>query len=155
MIYKAGHPPAGKSGAALPATWPPILADGLFPRVLALSVALTEIIGGGLVLVGWVTRLASFGLACVMLGAIWLDQIGPQWQTGALVLGFLPPYDPFDIKAWTPLLWQFALVCGSLSLLAGGSGRLAIDWAFGSGAAPVAKPTPVGQSAAKAPKGAA
>lgn len=159
-IYKCAFPEVDKSGKAqpvsppanVPGIWPRLLGDGPFPRFFALAVALSELIGGALVLIGLFTRWAGLVLAGVMAGAMWLDQIGPAWQTGSLVLGFLPGYDAYDPKAWAPLLWQWALCFMCLALALSGSGRLGVDWALGGWSqtpvrAPSNQPGPAAPSA--------
>lgn len=106
---------------------PSIIATGSWPVWLAWSAALTELIGGLLVLFGFFTRLAALGLAGVMAVAIWLTQIGPAIQTGNSTLGFLPSHQPYDIAAWQTLLWQLCLLCAALSLLFAGAGGLSMD----------------------------
>jgi len=98
-----------------------------WPVHSAWAVGLTELIGGGLILLGLLTRLSALGIAGTMAGAIWLTTIGPHMQTGQAVAGFLPPHDAFDIQAWMGAYWQFALLMCSLALFCTGSGTLSID----------------------------
>lgn len=121
--------------------WPARLAEGKWPVYAAWAAALTELIGGCWLLLGLFTRFAAAGLAGVMLGAIWLTQVGPAMQTGQTYLGFLPRYAIFGANdcgtpLYTMLLWQFTLLCGALSLFFSGAGTLAIDRALFGGGSP-------------------
>lgn len=109
---------------------PTIIATGAWPVWLAWAAALTELLGGFLVLFGLFTRLAALALGGVMLVAIWLTQIGPAMQSGVTTLGFLPPHPPFDVAAWQTLLWQLSVLCASASLFFAGPGGLSMDRAI-------------------------
>lgn len=109
---------------------PSIVATGAWPVWLAWAAALSELIGGLLVLFGLFTRLAALSLAGVMLVAIWLTQIGPAIQSGSATLGFLPPHPAFDVSAWQTLLWQFSLLGAAASLFFAGAGGLSMDRAI-------------------------
>lgn len=126
-LHAAAHPLPSTDGTQPPALWPMRLAQDATPVYLAWAVALTEVIGGVLLLVGFMTRLSALGIALIMLGAIWLDQIGPAVQAGTTVLGFLPDRPPFDTEAWRPLLLQFTLLMTALAVVLAGPGTLAID----------------------------
>jgi uncharacterized membrane protein YphA (DoxX/SURF4 family) len=94
-----------------------------------------EVVGGLFVLVGLLTRLAGFSLACTMLAAMWLTQIGPAMQAGRTVLGFIPDHPPFATDAagnpmFAMLLWQLSLLCVGLSLTFSGPGLLSFDRAL-------------------------
>jgi uncharacterized membrane protein YphA (DoxX/SURF4 family) len=113
--------------------WPAFLGKGAWPMYQAWMVSLTEMIGGALVLVGLFTRLASVMLVFVMLGAMWLTQIGPAIASGQTVLGVLPNHDAYDVRAWMPFFWQLALMGGALALTLSGAGSLSLDrWLGGS-----------------------
>ncbi len=115
------------SGANHMATWPGALGSGHWPKYQAWAVSLIELIGGIFLLVGLATRLASLLLVGVMLGAVWLTQIGPAIATGQTTLGFLPNHNAYDVQAWMPFFWQLALLGGCLSLLLAGPGSLSLD----------------------------
>ncbi len=110
--------------------WPPSMASGSTPVYLAWAVAITELVGGLCMLLGMLTRLAALGVAGVMLGAMWLTQIGPAVQSGKTTLGFLPDYAAFDGEKWEPLLFQFVLCAAALALAFCGPGRLSLDTAL-------------------------
>jgi len=130
VMDRAANPPLDAESNQPEPFWPGALAGKPWPNVLAWSVALTELIGGVLMLVGLFTRLGALGLASVMVGAMWLTQIGPAMQSGDTVLGFLPNYPAFDPGAWMPLMWQFSLLAASLAVFLLGSGAIGIDRAL-------------------------
>ena len=111
---------------------------------LALAAALTELIGGILVLVGLLTRFSAFGLTNVMLVAMWLTGFGPAIQSGSTRLGFLPDYPWFGSDQWTLLLFQFSLCGAALALVFAGPGTLSMDRLLlgGSRKAPPPPPPP-------------
>lgn len=129
--------------------WPSWAASGSWPKYLAWAVALTELLGGVCVLVGFLTRLSAFGLAGVAAGAIWLTQVGPAIQQGKTVLGFIPSHPAWGVDAagsalYSHLLWQVALLAMSLALMGMGSGAMALDRAlFGASNPPPPRPRPV------------
>jgi putative oxidoreductase len=131
MLHGAANPPPVDAGAAPKMRlWPPALADGSKPVYLAWAVAITELGGGVFLLLGLLTRAAALGVGVVMLGALWLTQIGPAIQSGSARLGFLPSYDAFDGEKWQPLLLQFALGAAAFALMFLGPGRLSLDAAL-------------------------
>jgi uncharacterized membrane protein YphA (DoxX/SURF4 family) len=125
-LWRAAHP-QGTDGAAPAALWPGPLAEGHRPVWLAWAVTATEAGGGACILIGLLTRFWSVGVAVVMLGAMWLTQIGPAVQAGDTWLGFLPRRDPLDVAAWQGLWVQLALLMSALALAALGAGRLSLD----------------------------
>lgn len=107
--------------------WPKALAGGLWPKGLAMLVVGIELLCGFGALVGLLTRTSGFLLGCLMLGAVWLDQIGPAIQSGATTIGFLPAHGVWDTAAWRPLMWQLALMSMGFALACVGSGVLSVD----------------------------
>lgn len=101
---------------------------------LAYAAAITEIVAGLFLLVGLFVRVSAFSLAGVMLGAIWLTEIGPAIQAGTARLGILPGYGLWDVGAWKTILWQLSLLCSALALVFTGPGALALDNALFPGA---------------------
>lgn len=140
-LSKAANPPAGR-----PALWPRVLDQSPWPVALAYAAALTEVLAGFLALTGLLGRFAGFALAVVMLNAIWLDQIGPAIQAGQTSFFILPAYPAFDVNAWRPLLWQFALLMLACGLACTGSGGMSLDRMVGGGGSgggkPASKPKP-------------
>lgn len=131
-IDGAAHPADG--GRAI---WPKSLARGKQPAWIAWAVALVEIAGGALALVGALARIAGLALGGVMVGALWLTSIGPFLLGGQSGwAGFLPPMA--DFAAWQTFLLQLTVFCAATALLFAGGGALSVDrLVFG---APGAKP---------------
>ena len=148
-VSKAGDPPVDASGKRPQATWPSILATPLWAKTQAQAVLVTELLAGAFVLLGFVTRWSSLALGGVMLGAIWLDQLTPAMQSGATIWGVLPAHAPFDVRAWTPLAWQCALLAAALSLAISGAGRLSVDLALSARARVAPAPTTGARSAGR------
>lgn len=147
LLRNAADPGTDDKGVAKMKLWPPALAQGQWTRWLAVTVMLTELVGGGLVLVGLFTRLWGFLLAGTMMGAMWLTLIGPAIQSGNTRLGFLPAdLGPFDM-GWMKWFWVFGLVMSCLALWCSGSGA----WSLDSVMTP-SKPSGGGRPAAAPPK---
>lgn len=114
--------------------WPKFLSTPSWMERMAWAAALTEFIGGVLILLGLLTRFAAFGLLSTMLTAMWLTQIGPSIGAAGSFLGFLPNPEMADPTKWNStesglmvVLWQFTLACVSLGLMLSGAGRLSMD----------------------------
>ena len=130
-VHRAAHPtpdPFAKPSSS--SYWPKFVGDGLWPKWIAIAVLIAEIGGGLMLLLGLFTRLAALAAAAVMLGSIWINQIGPAINSGQTLLGFLPAHDPWDTPAWMPLGWKLALLACALALLMLGCGVLALDRAI-------------------------
>lgn len=127
LVARAASPPRAEDGSARMALWPASLGQGSWPVRLAWAAAVTELVGGALLLLGLFTRLWGVALAGVMVVAIWLTEIGPAMQSGTTHLGFLPAYDWFNPGAWNRLWLQSCCLVMALSLAALGSGRLGLD----------------------------
>lgn len=138
-IHSAAYPGFDADGVDKMPLWPPALANARWPLHIAYAVSITELAGGLLLLLGLFSRLSALGIAVVMLGAIWLTQIGPAIQSGDTAFGFLPNHGPFDSDAsgnsvWQLLLWQFSLFAAAAGVLFLGAGGLSLDRIiFGSG----------------------
>ncbi|HZW08735.1 MAG TPA: DoxX family membrane protein [Phycisphaerales bacterium] len=147
LLHRAIHPGLDpEDSSPRRQLWPDIdrtLDYDPWPVWAARAVALTEVIGGILVAIGLLTRLAALALAGVMLGALWLTTIGPAIQSGNTVLGVLPDYPRFD-PAWQTPLMQFIVLCMALALFFAGPGTLSLDRLLLGGPArtPPAKPAP-------------
>lgn len=109
---------------------PAALGQRPWPVVLAWGAAITELVGGAMILVGLFTRFWALGLAAVMGVAMWLTQFGPAIQAGTTQLLFLPAYPAKDLQAWMPLFWQFSLFCSAMAVLFLGAGALSLDGLF-------------------------
>ncbi len=128
LTYAAAHPVAAEAGGTPPPPiWPEWAARGRWPIVIAWFAAITEVVAGVFVLVGLLTRLSALAIAGVMLTAMWLTELGPAIQSAQTILGFLPKHDPWDIAAWSTLLWQVALLGASVGLCFAGPGALSLD----------------------------
>lgn len=141
VVHRASRP-ADDTPPPRRAILPRILGEAPWPKALALALVAAELGGGICVLIGLLTRLSALALAGVMLGAMWLTQIGPNAMNGTAALGFLPPYPAFDTDAWRPLLWQFALFCSAMALAFSGAGALSIDRMLTAFRAPSPAPAP-------------
>jgi len=121
---------------------PAFFGQGVWPVRLAWIAAMTELVGGVFVLLGFLTRLSAIGLGVTMLTALWMTAIGPVVIFGApSSFGFLPAVDDFAVGAWQTWLWQFALLGVSGSLLLAGPGALSADrFLLGRRAAKRARP---------------
>jgi uncharacterized membrane protein YphA (DoxX/SURF4 family) len=129
-IHSAANPRPTETNEAPMRIWPYALGQGSWPVYQAYAVAFTELVGGACVLLGLMTRLWAFSLAGVMLGAIWLTEIGLAIQSGNTVAGFLPNRDAFSPGEWQRLLFQFSLLMSSLALVFLGAGRASLDYAL-------------------------
>lgn len=141
-VQGAGKVPAD-SKAAFP-LFPPQVTEGQWPLYQAWAVALTELIGGFLVLTGLLTRFASFCIAGVMLGAIWLTEVGPAVQSGNALFFILPANRETFGGDWNTLIIQCSMLAMALNLLFAGAGGLSMDRAI-SGRPVVSKPKPAPQ----------
>jgi|SRR5579872_2872333 len=109
--YRKTFAPAGAkgSGAALRET---IAAGGLpAPALLAKTVALIELIGGGLLVLGLATRIAAVPLGFTLLVAI----VGFKWKEG-----FQGGWD-----------WPLSVLASTIALFVLGAGALSIDHLIG------------------------
>lgn len=125
LLVSSAHPTDGGKPR-----WPAAWSNGRWPVYFAHLAAWTELVCGALVLVGFLTRLAAFGLACVMLNAIWLTSIGPVvlGPSGTASLwGFLPPINNFEMGPWSTFLLQWALCMAALALVFSRAGWLSLD----------------------------
>lgn len=128
-LHTAAHPVATPETPAPKAIWPPALASGRLPIIMAYLVVAAELGGGALILIGLCTRVAAFSIAGVMAGAMWLTQFGPAIQSGKAVYGILPNHAAFG-PDWMPLMFQFSLFCAALALMCTGPGYMAADHAL-------------------------
>lgn len=127
MIYRAAYPGTDAAGRAVISTWPGALAGGNAPVVLAWAAAMISVVGGGLILIGLLTRAWASLLVIVVFVSTWLTQLGPAIQSGRTRLGILPDYPLFSTTDWQVLLWQFTLLMAAVTLTLAGSGAWALD----------------------------
>ncbi len=130
-VHRAAHPipdPFAKSPTT--SYWPAFIGDGLWPKWIALAVLVAEVGGGTMLLLGLFTRLAALAAAGIMLGSLWINQIGPAISSGKTLIGFLPARDPWDPSLWMPIGWQLSLLACALALVCLGCGALSFDRAI-------------------------
>lgn len=127
LMHASSFPSLGENGQTKPSIWPLWAGEGAWVVALAWAAAVTEVVGGGFLLFGLLSRFSALGLAGTMLVAIWLTELGPAIQSGDTLLGFLPNRSVFDIKAWQTLLWQCALLAMAASVFLTGPGALSVD----------------------------
>ncbi|MBL8745864.1 MAG: DoxX family membrane protein [Phycisphaerae bacterium] len=126
LLHRASHPtdPAKQ-------LWPTALAENGTLRMFAWLAAITEVAGGALVLFGFLTRIASLGLASTMVVALLLTTVGPAVVSGDGFLGFLPKPGMSHAEgagaAWSTLMFQWTLLTASLGLMFAGAGALSLD----------------------------
>ncbi|MEM8756245.1 MAG: DoxX family membrane protein [Planctomycetota bacterium] len=142
LIDGAANPAPDAEGNPGLRLWPSVLADGKLPVYFAWGAAVSELVFGAMVLVGFFGRLSALPLAGTMLVAAWLTVIGPAIQSGNALLGFLPA-GLFDLKpfvgggvtyAYSTFLWQIALLVMALAVVLIGPGAVSIDrMLFGAG----------------------
>lgn len=146
LLHASAHPAPNEDGTARMALVPAWAADSKVPGlgmatpvVLAWVAAITEIVGGGMLLVGFMSRLWALGIVGVIVTAIWLTTIGPAIQSGTAFLGFLPGHSHIFAftehgYAYTKEFWQMALACMSLAVMLAGPGAISVDGLlFGGG----------------------
>jgi uncharacterized membrane protein YphA (DoxX/SURF4 family) len=126
MMHSASQP--DEHGRRL---WPERLSSPSTIKVMCWVAALTEFLGGALVLVGFLTRVWSLALAGTMATAMLLTTIGPAVLSGVGFLGFLPAPMLEEqsrwVGAWTPLLFQLVLMLMALGVALSGPGAVSID----------------------------
>lgn len=134
-ITDAAAPKADDTGKTPMPLLPAAVNQGRWPVYLAWAAALSELVGGTFLLLGFLGRLSGFMIAGVMATAMWLTQIGPAIQAGNARFGFLPAHGFWDTNAagvphyMTPL-WILMLLCASMAVVVLGSGALSIDSLF-------------------------
>lgn len=145
------HAGASREESGSRRLWPASWSVGRYPVWFARAAAYTELIGGGLMLLGFFARFAGLALTCVMLVAIWLTSVGPNLGATGAFLGFLPPTPAPGASAeaaqqamgaWQTLMLQITTLACALGVFLSGAGALSLDAFVFSG-----KPGP-----SKAPK---
>jgi uncharacterized membrane protein YphA (DoxX/SURF4 family) len=132
MISKAADPGLTADSQPITPIMPAKLANRPWPKVLAWSAAITELVAGGFLILGLLTRLSAFSTFFVMLVAMWMTQFGPAaLHTNDAILGFIPRADDlFSPAAYGQLFWQLALATMSLAVVFLGSGAIGLDRLF-------------------------
>lgn len=121
----AADPVAREDGRRPIRLWPKAIGNGQWPARLAWAVALTELVGGALVLVGFLARIASLGLVGVMLGALWLATLGPAINAPKSFLIILPELSAF--QAWQSFALQMCALACAFGVATLGAGWLSVD----------------------------
>ena len=125
LVHASANPDEGKMPL-----WPDAIAGGKLPVYTAWAAAVSELVFGAAILLGFFGRLSSLPIAGTMLAAMWLTQIGPAVQSGDALLGFLPQ-GVFEIGPggyiYAMILWQLALFVMALAVLLIGPGAVSID----------------------------
>lgn len=134
MLKARSQPPPDKPNIA--PLVPPALGRGSTPLYLAWGAAITEFLAGAMLLVGLFTRLAALSLACVVLVAAWLTQIGPAVAGGTAMLGFLPDHPWHNVSGYATLWLQLSLFMMAMAVVFIGPGGLSLDGAFASSPGP-------------------
>ncbi len=127
LLHRASHPEEGRGSV-----WCSRMSSPGWVTSLAWLAALTECVGGVLILIGLLTRIWALGLAMTMVVAMATTTIGPAMQSGGALLGFLPALrldEPGGawVRAWRPWLFQLSLLMSCLALVCTGAGALSID----------------------------
>ena len=145
-LYNASHPDEGRGRL-----WFEKLSSSGWVGSMAWLAAITEFVGGVLLLLGLMTRFWALGLATTMVVAMTLTTIGPTVQSGQTFLGFLPPLrldEPGGawVGAWMPWLFQLSMLTSALALVCLGSGAISLDRRVFGGKHPA---HPAGSSSAR------
>ncbi|MFG0247150.1 MAG: DoxX family membrane protein [Phycisphaerales bacterium JB052] len=129
MISKAADPGLTEDSQPITPIMPTKLATGNWPKLMAWAAAITELVAGGLLILGLLTRLSALSTLTVMLVAMWMTQFGPAaFHSSDAILGFIPRADDlFSPAAYGQLLWQLALASMSLAVVFLGSGAIGLD----------------------------
>ena len=133
LLKKSSVPPNPNTMAI----WPSWAAAGSWPVTFAWAAALGEFVCGAAILVGLFTRLSALSVVAIMLGAMWLTELGPAIQAGKTFLYLIPTREAgelFSIPVWQRWFWQLAMMCSAAALAMLGPGPLSLDHiVFGSG----------------------
>lgn len=129
MISKAADPGLTPDSQPITPIMPAKLASRPWPKLLAWTAAITEIVAGAFLILGLMTRISALSTFFVMLVAMWMTQFGPAaFHTNDAILGFIPRADDlFSPAAYGQLFWQLALASMSLAVVFLGSGAIGID----------------------------
>lgn len=89
------------------------------PAVIAFLVIMAESVGAVMLIIGLVTRFAAFGIACVMVGAIWLV----HWPFGFFM-------NWFGQQAGEGYEYHLLALAISVALMIAGGGKWSVDRAL-------------------------
>tara|TARA_R110002072_G_scaffold42064_9_gene117761 strand:- start:39657 stop:40691 length:1035 start_codon:yes stop_codon:yes gene_type:complete len=129
MISRASDPGLTADSTPITPIMPAMFASKPWPKIMAWSVAITEIAAGAFLLLGFLTRLSAMSLAIVMLVAMWMTQFGPAMMRSTdAILGFIPRADNlWASPQYQTMLWQLALVAMCAALFFLGAGAVSVD----------------------------
>lgn len=129
LIDHASNPALTEDSQPVSSLLPKWMGKGKMPVISAWATAITELAAGAFLLIGFLTRLSAFSLMTVMLVALWSTNIGPAMlHDSNAILGFIPrAADVWAPASYSVMLWQFALIIMSLSVMLLGAGPLSID----------------------------
>lgn len=134
FIHSAANPPFDDAtGIRRTPLWPGWASTGGTPRLIAVSIMISTLIAGVVILLGLATRPAAALCGVLVLVTLWLEVCVPALHSGGASprflpnLGFLPNLAPFDRPAWSPVVVWILLFSISLALLLSGPGRVSID----------------------------
>jgi uncharacterized membrane protein YphA (DoxX/SURF4 family) len=129
MISKAADPGLTQDSTPINPTLPSAFASKPWPKALAWIAAITEIVAGSFLILGFLTRINALGTLSIMLVAMWMTQFGPAAiQSNDAILGFIPFNEPiWSPASYSTLFWQLALAAMSISVFFLGSGAIGID----------------------------
>lgn len=121
----AADPTPREDGSRPMRLWPSAIGEGAWPARLAWAVAITELVGGCLILVGFLARMAAIGVFGVMLGALWLATLGPAINAPKSFLVVLPDLAAF--QAWQSFALQMCALACAFGVFTLGAGWLSVD----------------------------
>lgn len=128
-IHYAAIPPTASANQT--ALLPTFVGEGMWPGLVAHSVAVVELMAGMLLIAGIYCRFWACLTGLIMLGALLIDQMAPAIRAGNTMLWVLPaPAEGqawHDIDVYRALLWQLALAAASFSVVLMGAGAMALD----------------------------
>ncbi len=129
MISKAADPGLTADSNPINPIMPAALASKPWPKLMAWTVAITELVAGVFLLLGFLTRISALGTLSIMLVALWMTQFGPAViQSNNAFFGFIPFADnPWAPGTYTHLFWQLALLAMSGAVFFLGSGAIGVD----------------------------
>lgn len=89
------------------------------PWIIAFLVIIAESLGAIGLIIGFLTRFTAFGIACIMIGAIWLV----HWPNGFFM-------NWFGKQAGEGFEYHLLVLAISIGLMIAGSGRWSVDSAI-------------------------
>lgn len=128
---------------------PEQVGEGRWPVALAWAATLTELGGGALIFLGFLSRIWGAALAGVMAVAMWLTTVGPSVMGSDAFLWVLPSTSNFMM--WQTFLLQLALMMAALGVLFSGAGAMSLDHYILGGPKDDRPPAPPGPKDSRRP----